>query len=165
MTKQSVLMIIFILGISISSAFAQDKSNFVTEYESWKQTALAESQETPKSLLFLMAEVKRDDKQTATIKLGIGGFGKAFQITIKPLKIEKTSDGKFNQIELPEAATVRVRGLTTEEKFSDPPLKIFADPQANAIEISIKSERQKEESRLVLALSDQAAKGKITSVK
>ncbi|MCA1638019.1 MAG: hypothetical protein LC768_06730 [Acidobacteria bacterium] len=86
-------------------------------------------------------------------------------MAVKPLKIEKTPNGKFNQTELPEAATVRVRGLTTEEKFSDPTLRIFADRQASAIEILIKSVHQKEESKLVLTLSDQVAKGKITSVK
>lgn len=164
MTKNILLLIVFISSISFT-VFGQEKSqnvadsDFRAEFETWKA---ANQNNNSRSLVFLTAQVKRDDDRTATVKIGVGNFGNSFQVTVKPLKIEKNADGKFIQTELPEAATLSMKGNSTNEEFANPTIKIFADSEANAVEITVKINGNENGPKLTLGLSGNS-KGQIVS--
>lgn len=160
-----VAIVIFCLCGIVS---AQKDVEFRQEFDAWKTSVSKNAVDSPDQL-FLMAKARRIDSESARVKVGLFGVFRSYEITVTPLKYEKGADGKLVQTEVFEKVKISMKSpagkISGKPEFSDPTITFFADAEANAVEIQLKTNDGKNP-KITLSLSqDQDTIGTLTNAK
>jgi hypothetical protein len=138
--KLLLCLAVFIFAAQIS--VAQDKQLSAREqFEVWKQEKIVVAGKSGQPFFYFVATAQRTEPKVAIINLGIAGFKNKFEVTVIPLKMEQTVDGKWTRTKLSEAGRIQMssgESVTTSTNFADPTMKIAVDAQANALQIEFK---------------------------
>lgn len=131
-----IAFITFCFALTVSAQQPED-IKFKQEFDKWESSILANYPDSKDNLL-LMAEVSKDNSETARIRLAFKGFDKAYKITVTPLKYEKDVNGKSVKTEFTgDIATASFLGDMKLEDFHSPTIITHVNAEVNAIEISI----------------------------
>lgn len=147
---------------------AQKDVEFRQEFDAWKTSASKNAVDS-RDQFFLMANTRRIDSESATVKVGLFGVFQSYEIIVTPLKYEKGADGKLVQTEVFETVKMSMKSpagkIADKPEFSDPTITFFADAEANAVEIQLKTDNGKNP-KITLSLSqDQDTIGTLTNAK
>lgn len=135
-----LLSFFFLIFIAQVSSAQEAQLSMREQFEAWKQEKITAAGKSMQPYFYFVATARKTEPEIAVIDLGIAGFKNKFEITVIPLKIEQTADGKTIRSKLTEAGRIKMNAgdKTTDTNFADPKMKIVVDAQANALEIQFK---------------------------
>lgn len=164
--KIKILFPVVLILFAIQILFAQDNQNASREaFEKWKIGRAAIPENSEQGFLYFSATAKKVDTNNALINFGIAGFKKTFEISVTPLKYERTIEGKWNKSEFPEAGKLqRISIESTIGDFVEPSMKVVVPPEANAVKLSLRFEGKTETNTIILKLSEVGSAGLLTSM-
>ena len=153
---------VFIFAAQIS--LAQDAQLSAREqFEAWKQEKIVAAGKSGQPFFYFVATAQKTEPEVAFINFGIAGFRNKFNITVIPLKVEQSADGKWIRTELPEVGSLHMNSgepATTDINFADPTMKIVVDAQTNALQIKFKFDGESVTKFVTIKLSETPLTGK-----
>ncbi len=140
--KIKVLLSLAFFIFTAQISLAQDAQLSAREqFEAWKQEKIVAVGKSEQPFFYFAATAQKTEPEVVVINFGVAGFRNKLNITVTPLKMEQTVDGKWIQTELPEAGRMQMSSgeyAKTDTSFADPTMKILVDAQANALQIKFK---------------------------
>lgn len=166
--KIKFLLFLAVFIFAAQTSLSQDAQVSAREqFEAWKQKKIVAVGKVGQPFFYFVATAQKTESEVAVINFGIAGFTNKLDVTITPIKVEKTIDGKWTQTELPEAGRLRMssgESAKTDTSFADPTMKIVVDAEANALQIKFKFEGETEAKTMTIELSETPSSGKMTSL-
>lgn len=166
--KIKFLLFLAVFIFAAQTSLAQDAQVSAREqFEAWKQEKIVAAGKIGQPFFYFAATAQKTESEVAVINFGIAGFRNKFDITVTPIKMEQTVDGKWTQTELPEAGRLRMSSGETakiDTNFADPTMKIPVDAQANALQIKFKFEDETETKIMTIKLSEIPSNGRMYSL-
>ena len=165
--KIKFLLFLAVFIFAAQTSLAQDAQVSAREkFEEWKQEKIVAVGKIGQPFFYFVATAQKTESEVAVINFGIAGFKNKFDVTVTPLKMEQTVDGKWTQTELPEAGKLQMSSgeAAKTESFADPTMKILVDAEANALQIKFKFEGEAEPKTITIKLSEIPSSGRMTSL-
>ena len=120
--------------ISHSQTETSAESDIRDAFEKWKSAPKTEG----KKPVFIVAHAERLDDVSATVSIGLATHGLGFNISVRPLKIEREEKFKSIRTSFMEAASLATKPKTPAGDFANPRMTFKVPAEANALEIQIK---------------------------
>ncbi len=162
--KIKLFLCLAVFIFAAQTSLAQDAQfSAREEFEAWKQEKIVVAGNSGQPFFYFVATAQRTEPEVAVINFGIAGFRTKFEVTVIPLKIEQSVNGKLTRTKLPEAGKMQMssgESATTDTNFADPTMKIVVDAQANALQIEFKFDGESVIRFTTIKLSETPATGK-----
>ena len=166
--KIKVLLSLAVFVFAAQTSLAQDAQLSAREqFEAGKQEKIVAVGKSEQPFFYFAATAQKTKPEVVVINFGVAGFTDKLDVTVTPLKMEQTVDGKWIQTELPEAGRMRMRTLgaaKTDTNFSDPTIKMLVDAETNALQIKFKFEGDTEARTMTIKLTETPSTGRMTSL-
>jgi hypothetical protein len=166
--KIKVLLCLAVFIFAAQTSLAQDARLSAREkFEAWRQEKIFATGKSGQPFFYFVATAQKTEPEVAVINFGIAGFRGKLDVTVTPLKMEQTIDGKWIQTELPEAGGMQMssgESAKTDTNFADSTMKILIDAEASALQVKFKFEGDTEAKTMTIKLLEMASTGRMTSL-
>lgn len=162
--KNKLLLCLAVFTFAAQISLAQEAPLSAREqFEAWKQEKIAASGENASPFFYIVVTAQRIKPEAAVLNFGIAGFKNNFEVTVTPVKMEQTLDGKWTRTKFAEAGKIQMSSgdsTKTAANFADPTMKIVVDGQANALQIEFKFDGESVTRFTTVKLSEKSSTGK-----